>query len=233
MATFVHKAKWFVDNADTVITSGDVHFLEGTHNYKTGDGNTKLNDLNAFLFTPYLDAPADSQDYARNNNEWVVVTGGSGIWGSITGTLSDQTDLQAELDTKTGFTLTGTWGSTNPADSTTYYASSGANNAQLVTGRTNIASLYIPIDCVLKSVKINVICGAASGETVTYNIDVNSVGTLIATNASTSTNFIVQNNAMSVTCLQSEKLYLEIVAPAWATNPTSHRGCFTCYFELV
>jgi len=34
------------------------------------------------------------------NPEWVEQTGGAAVWGGITGTLSDQTDLQAELDAK-------------------------------------------------------------------------------------------------------------------------------------
>lgn len=51
----------------------------------------------------YADAPSDGNQYARANGAWTVVTGGSGgatSWGNITGTLSDQTDLQAALDVK-------------------------------------------------------------------------------------------------------------------------------------
>ncbi len=48
------------------------------------------------------DAPSDNKQYARKNGEWAEVQGGSGggSWGSITGTLSDQTDLQQALDSK-------------------------------------------------------------------------------------------------------------------------------------
>lgn len=55
--------------------------------------------VNKFDFT---DAPSDGQQYARQNGLWAVVTGGAGgaTWGSITGTLSDQVDLQAALDAK-------------------------------------------------------------------------------------------------------------------------------------
>lgn len=54
-------------------------------------------------------AKASGDDY---DTEWVEQSGGGGggTWGSITGTLSDQTDLQAALDAKlslTGGTMTG------------------------------------------------------------------------------------------------------------------------------
>lgn len=48
------------------------------------------------------EAPIDGKTYGRKDKAWVEVTGGGGssVWGSITGTLSDQTDLQAALDLK-------------------------------------------------------------------------------------------------------------------------------------
>jgi len=44
------------------------------------------------------DAPSDGSTYGRNNGAWTVA--GGGTWGSITGTLSNQTDLQSALDLK-------------------------------------------------------------------------------------------------------------------------------------
>ena len=46
------------------------------------------------------DAPSDGTTYGRKDGAWYAVTSGGGTWGSITGTLSDQTDLQTELDLK-------------------------------------------------------------------------------------------------------------------------------------
>ena len=46
------------------------------------------------------DAPSDGYTYGRLNGAWAAVAGG-GVWGSITGTLGDQTDLATELGTKT------------------------------------------------------------------------------------------------------------------------------------
>ena len=50
----------------------------------------------------YSDAPSDDTVYGRINGEWQVVggAGGSTAWGTITGTLSNQLDLQGELDSK-------------------------------------------------------------------------------------------------------------------------------------
>ena len=49
------------------------------------------------------DAPADGNEYVRKNGNWAVSSGGGGggaAWGSITGTLSSQSDLQSALDGK-------------------------------------------------------------------------------------------------------------------------------------
>lgn len=51
------------------------------------------------------DAPSNGNEYVRKNGAWAIASGGGGgggtaAWGSISGTLSDQTDLQNALDTK-------------------------------------------------------------------------------------------------------------------------------------
>ena len=48
------------------------------------------------------EAPNDGELYGRKNEAWEVVPSGGGgaTWGGITGTLSDQTDLQGALDAK-------------------------------------------------------------------------------------------------------------------------------------
>ncbi|AGO49222.1 structural protein [Cellulophaga phage phi18:2] len=59
------------------------------------------------------DAPIDGAQYVRKDGAWSVVTGGGGSaasWGTITGTLSSQTDLQNALNSKlnlSGGTITG------------------------------------------------------------------------------------------------------------------------------
>ena len=54
------------------------------------------------------EAPKDGKYYVRQNRQWVEspAGGGGGTWGSITGTLSNQTDLQSALDLKVPTTRT-------------------------------------------------------------------------------------------------------------------------------
>ena len=47
------------------------------------------------------DAPSDGKTYGRKNGEWSeVVSGNDAVWGNITGTLANQTDLMTALDSK-------------------------------------------------------------------------------------------------------------------------------------
>jgi len=66
----------------------------------TGGGGGTLDDLTDVTIT----TPSDGEvlTYDNGTGEWVnaAPTGGGGTWGSITGTLSSQTDLQAALDAK-------------------------------------------------------------------------------------------------------------------------------------
>ena len=68
-------AQWTSDN--TILADGVLGFETDTGKYKIGDGATAWNSLSYPTFG-----------------------GGGGTWGSITGTLSDQTDLQSALDAK-------------------------------------------------------------------------------------------------------------------------------------
>ena len=70
------------------------------------------------------DAPSNGQEYVRKNGDWAVSSGGGGggdaVWGGITGTLSNQTDLQSALNAKQNtltFDTTPTASSTNPVTS--------------------------------------------------------------------------------------------------------------------
>ena len=65
--------------------------------------NAKADTADLGTMSSVNDAPSDDKTYGRKNGEWAEVTGGSGgssEWGQITGTLSDQTDLQDALDNK-------------------------------------------------------------------------------------------------------------------------------------
>jgi hypothetical protein len=77
-------ASWFTTNATLVLASGQVVYRSSDGKYKIGDGSTQLQNL-----TFYGGAT-------------------SGTWGSITGTLSSQTDLQSALDAKEASITAGT-----------------------------------------------------------------------------------------------------------------------------
>lgn len=83
-------ATWFTSNATLVLLDGQIVYCKDGANagkYKIGDGTTALSSL---VF------------YGG------VSSSGGGTWGSITGTLSSQTDLQNALNAKQDTITTGT-----------------------------------------------------------------------------------------------------------------------------
>ena len=109
--------------------------------------------------------------------------GGTPVWGDITGTLSDQTDLQNALDAKLNTTLFSTYtGTTAPATfASKNDAITGATNVGtgegLYTGTTanelQVKSLVAGIDVILSSdansITINATGGGTGGTITTYS----------------------------------------------------------------
>jgi len=101
------------------------------------------------------DAPSDGSTYGRKNGAWSAVTSGGGTWGSITGTLSSQTDLQNALDAKAPLaspTFTGTVTIPAGASISGYLTTStAASTYQTQSGMTSYlttstaASTYAPL----------------------------------------------------------------------------------------
>jgi hypothetical protein len=58
--------------------------------------------VDTLLAAKLSDAPSDGSTYGRKDGAWEVVSGGGGgaSWGSITGTLGDQSDLASALGAK-------------------------------------------------------------------------------------------------------------------------------------
>jgi hypothetical protein len=92
-----------------------VQGLDLNENSITNVGTATLNQLNVTLgsspkihfgngdqTTAWIDAPTDNSIYGRKNGSWSTIpsSAGGGTWGSITGTLSNQTDLQNALNGK-------------------------------------------------------------------------------------------------------------------------------------
>jgi hypothetical protein len=90
-------------NVNPVPLDGEPCVETDTKLCKRGDGTTHYNDLLYIISGDFdgLDSIADGQVpvWDGTNKRWKAgAGGGGGTWGSITGTLSDQTDLQEALD---------------------------------------------------------------------------------------------------------------------------------------
>lgn len=78
----------------------------GASSWGTIEGDIEnQTDLANALDEKINDAPSDNKEYVRKNGAWTESSGGGGggetpTWGAITGTLSDQTDLQNALNAK-------------------------------------------------------------------------------------------------------------------------------------
>ncbi len=114
MAKVIYKAGNYVvvtdaNNVDRVFPIGKTVYEETAGNFLISEGQVEREQL----IIPVSDAvnwvdndgtnytEATFRDFLRTNTGFSPASGGSGAsWGGITGTLSDQTDLQSELDDK-------------------------------------------------------------------------------------------------------------------------------------
>lgn len=85
--------------------AGGATINDTTASTTTTYSSTKINLVVGSAVAGLLsDAPADGSIYGRQDNAWVVVPtsggGGSATWGTIGGTLANQTDLQTALNAK-------------------------------------------------------------------------------------------------------------------------------------
>jgi hypothetical protein len=86
--------------------------------------------------------------YRWSGSVYVEVSSSAAVWGGITGTLSNQTDLQTALNAKqddlngTGFVIAD--GTTISYDNTTYYPASNPNGYTSNTGTVTSVALSVP-----------------------------------------------------------------------------------------
>lgn len=93
------------DLADALAGKADVSSLGSLASKDSVDYVTDVTNKPALgTMSSVNDAPSNGNEYVRKNGVWTVSSGGGGTsateWGDITGTLSDQTDLNNALDAK-------------------------------------------------------------------------------------------------------------------------------------
>lgn len=184
--------------------------------------------------------------YRWSGSIYIEVAANSGVWGAITGTITNQTDLQIALSNKQnslGYTpakvsiLPLYFGSAqntlNPADSTTYYF---ANTSGPSVG---FISRYIPISTAVTVIacSFEIWVNNTIGSSENSQIDLlvyNSSDVLQSTNLISNTvkwNNAGKTNKYFITGLNysipaNSYIVLRLITPAWVTNPTVTWGTF-------
>jgi hypothetical protein len=140
------------------------------------------------------DAPSDNNLYARMNGGWYIVSGGSGgggTWGSITGTLSNQTDLSEALALKaplespalTGIPTAPTATSTDESTqiATTAFVHSAVAGATVSSATAVLATVRNETGSTLTAGTVVYISGAAGNKALVSksqaNVEATSAGT--------------------------------------------------------
>jgi hypothetical protein len=123
--------------------------------YQTQAGMSSYATQSYVTTRGYLtDAPSNGSEYVRKNGAWSVATGGGGggsaTWGSITGTLSNQTDLTSyvtglgyigDAPNITGNLYVRSEGAWTQFTGVTEAPSDGANYVRNMSAWTNLSSL--------------------------------------------------------------------------------------------
>lgn len=163
-------------------------------------------------------------------------SGGASVWGQITGTLSNQTDLQTALNAKTDLYSMLFFNSAlnNPADSTTYYLGQNGSNSVAVAAVYNAVKVMVPIAgnvIAVTMVAVNETVNS-SGEGVTVKLNKNNGTTLtLAPTIVWNTPKMQLWSGLSFAVAAGDFLALEMNTPAWATNPVDTRLAATIVIQ--
>ena len=152
---FTSNISDFALSSHTHVIANITDFTDNSTNWNTAFGwgdHSIAGYLTSVAFADLTDYPVDAVGALTNdgigNLSWAAASGGT--WGSITGTLSAQTDLQSALDAKlnlTGGTLTGALivqgGISGHWFRTTEVLDTNANNVFTTSGATNANSMVM------------------------------------------------------------------------------------------
>jgi len=163
--------------------------------------------------------------YRWSGSLYIEVAANSGVWGAITGTITNQTDLQNALNLKYNvYNLSSA--TTNLADATTYYLSFNFEALAVTESvrQFNFDKTETIKEFILTS--LHAVGGSAGNVTIYIRNITTATDYLVGTysenftaNASNTFKFTGLNIAVNGTDFWTVK----ILTPTWATNPTSVR----------
>ena len=164
--------------------------------------------------------------YRWSGSVYIEVAANSGVWGAITGTITNQTDL---VNYVKGYALNlRTITLFNPADSTLYFIGQESQPAT----NSAVFPLYIPKTGTLKNILISSRCSAGSSENSTFTLFINDISNASLTSTykfGTANSY--SNSSVNISVNANDILYIRWSTPAWATNPTQVRFNIIFYIE--
>ena len=149
--------------------------------------------------------------------------GTAAVWGGITGTLSNQTDLQAALNAKTDLYVLTFYNSSlglGQDSVTTYLGQCGTASTSLATAYNNV-KVAIPFTGTVIAVTFNTFIStvAGSNEPVPLLLNKNNGTTSAVGNLDWSINSQLLFTGLNFAVTQGDFLALQINQPNWVTNP--------------
>lgn len=164
--------------------------------------------------------------YRWSGSVYIEVAANSGVWGAITGTITNQTDLVNFIK---GYALNlRTTALFNPADATLYFI--GQESQPFTTA--SVLPLYIPKSGTIKNILISSRCANGTSENSTFILFINDVSNATLTSSykfNTLNSFI--NYSVAINVNANDYLYVRWQTPTWATNPTQVRFNIIFYIE--
>lgn len=145
--------------------------------------------------------------------------GGGAAWGQITGTLSDQSDLQTALIAR-GYTLSVQALTSSPADSVDRFFGK-LPKAPVNSG--GISKIYIRRTGTIKVAEIYSYSGTA-GTNENWSLYIrknNTTDYLIATVGAAANERIFSNTSLDIPIVAGDYIEIKMTNPLWATNPAT------------
>lgn len=233
-------------------STNSAYFSDQNFNYILGDGANpsgnytwgNSNDIRIVHGTKVIiDSPIT--ELVQATPERILATDVNNFVQSLdTATYPDLTELsylkgvtssiQAQIDNKAGYTLQGASGSSNPADTTTYYLGSSFS-AGVTTSGNAVRRLYIPKSGTIKWCNFiaHVTGSTSSAQTTTVSIRLNNTtDTLISSALTTTASFNqVTNTGLSIAVVQGDFIEFKVETPTWTSNPTNVFYTATIYID--